>query len=137
VADGIPIASLARRTQRIRAPYRENVTVFYSLMPTRRLAGCAIVKRSDPRFSEYPALSAARSDWLDPTLPRRIAPCDPNVTRIMLDAVRFHYSSDPCVKLTAKECWAFFNDPKVIASDEEMAPLEAPSDEVHQSRSSA
>jgi hypothetical protein len=108
---------VVRRATRIRVPGRENVTVFYSLLPDDTLGSLVVISKSDPKLMEFARHSVAQSDWFDLTLPRGFAPKDPAATKTLLEHVLWQYTGDSQTRLTAEECAAFFDDPKVIAPD--------------------
>lgn len=103
-----------RRAARIRVPRdvgeEQEVVVLYHLLPDRSFGGFVIVAKSDPRLADYKRFSAAQSDGLDMTMPRRIAPGDRTATKGMLEGARFQLFADPHRRVTPRECVAFFDD---------------------------
>ena len=96
-----------RRAARIRVPRDENaeqeVVVLYHLLPDGSFGRFLIVAQSDPRLADYVRFSAACSDGLDVTVPRRIAPTDRTATKGMVEAVVYQSFGDPRRRLTTQE----------------------------------
>jgi hypothetical protein len=112
-----------RLASRIRVPRREDdeqeVVVLYHLLPDGSFGGFVIVPKSDPRLAEYERFSTARSEGLDVTVSRRIAPGDWSATKEMVEALVFRLLGDPHRRLTAAECITFFDDPRNFLRDQD------------------
>jgi hypothetical protein len=113
---------VCRRAARIR-PYagsRRVVTVLYHLnahAPTQ-FSGISVLSVGDARLEEYRKVAAAESPFLDLTLPRRLAPADPDASRGLVQRVLFTYFGRPNAKLTRRQAEDFFSDTRCVAVEE-------------------
>lgn len=94
-----------------------DLTVLYSLnaYDRTRFADFTVVRKSDRRLARYRKFAAAESEFLDLSLPRRMAPKDPTATHVVLGGVKHVHFRDPGATLTREEAETFFNDPNRVA----------------------
>ncbi len=102
--------ALHRKATRIRIPPTgpEELVAEYLVHVGGKFGALDIVPRSRPLHEG--SSPAFRSDFIDLSVPRRIAKYDKRGCKMLVDSVKFHLFGNAKTKMTRQRCEAFFDD---------------------------